>query len=683
MAYDRRHYGSDNFTGRDFTIHMFEEDIQKMGKWVLKHPHNETGGDLFGLWTTGAGPGLEPVIHVVLGPGDGCRRTSVSFFQSIPYLKKVGYLLTQKYMLGHIGEWHSHHQLGLFQPSGGDSSTVTNNYPRGAYGFILIIVNIVHGGVKISPYLYSEGSSRYKVGRVEPIAGESPFRAKPLDVREAIRSGAERDSHIVPHSVSSYDSLVGYRRSPSPVRRFASSKDDRITLKLEQDTTRPTVRVGPSSSPVTASRGPEASRRPFGEQFSTVCNVPRRPQHVPHSTTVAAGTSRGSKDLYSDGVATSIRNNVTQPSDADLHEDSDESMPSAPDEDESSREGVKNPVGAQEQAGASLWYPDNSTEGRAPSPTAAKEDHESAAGRAEEGGVAPSSLSWRKEEETAAEEPGRGDNTALAAPGAPSASMKSPPQVSWMEARVPLHRAPLTRPSLGDRNLEGASIASRDPDSAKEKKKTSPTLPVHGSSTRAHGSGTAVRHTLPAISHYKVAGTGSSQARWESDKATSTRRSTTLPTSMRSADVESRVTEGQWYDTDKGKIAAKDMEERLKSKFGDEVKLERGKRRKDLTIEFKCHQEKWAIKFPSIFPDSKATLKGPRYDERVEMGPTTTKSFITQILAIVERHCSKCSRNQRKVSSRQSRSAKRECLPRQSTIEGRPAWRSWEKLSAA
>ena len=294
-------------------------------------------------------------------------------------------------------------------------------------------------------------------------------------------------------------------------------------------------------------------------------------------------------------------------------------------------------------------------------------------GSSQTGEVAPSTMNWGETGKTAAEEYGRGNATALPTPGAPPASLKSPPQGTRFEARVPLCRGPLTRLSLGDRNLEGAS---RDPDSAKEKKKTSPTLPVHGSSTRAHGSGAAVRHTLPAISHYRVAGTGSSQARWESDKAPSTRRSTTLFTSMRAADVESRVTVGQWYDTDKGGIAAKDMEERLKSKFG-KVKLEVGKLTKDLTITFKCHQEKWAIKFPSIFPDSKAKLKGPRYEERVEMGPTTTKSFITQIVAIVRQHCSKCSRNQRNVPSRQSRSAKRECLSLQVTIDDRPPWCLW------
>ena len=194
-------------------------------------------------------------------------------------------------------------------------------------------------------------------------------------------------------------------------------------------------------------------------------------------------------------------------------------------------------------------------------------------------------------------------------------------------------------------------------------------------SISVHVSRVGMRQTLPSIS-YNVAGTGS-QNRWEGDKATSTRRSTTFPTSMRSADVESRVTEGQWYDTDKGGIAVKDMKERLGSTF-DEVKLVRSKVTKDLSIRFKCHQEKWAIKFPSVFPDSKPTLKGPRYEERVEMGPTTTKSFITQIVAIVRQHCSKCSRNQRKeMPSRQSRSAKRECMSLQFTIDDRPPWCLW------
>ena len=141
---------------RDFKVFMFQEDYQMMETLVLEYPHLETGGDLFGLWTSNG----DAVLHVVLGPGRNCERTGASFYQDIPYLKRNGELLTQDYMLCHIGEWHSHHQLRLFEPSGGDSSTVIRNYPSGVLGFLLIIANILSPReVKLSPYLYTEKST--------------------------------------------------------------------------------------------------------------------------------------------------------------------------------------------------------------------------------------------------------------------------------------------------------------------------------------------------------------------------------------------------------------------------------------------------------------------------------------------------------------------------------------------
>lgn len=160
---------------QDFKVFMFEEDYQMMQNLVLRYPHLETGGDLFGLWTTEG----NAVLHVVLGPGQNCKRTGSSFYQDIPYLKENGELLTQDYMLGHIGEWHSHHQLHLFQPSGGDSSTVIRNYPRGFCGFLLIIANILSSHeVRLSPYLYTKSSSHSfdKAGRIVRLTGPNAFK---------------------------------------------------------------------------------------------------------------------------------------------------------------------------------------------------------------------------------------------------------------------------------------------------------------------------------------------------------------------------------------------------------------------------------------------------------------------------------------------------------------------------
>ena len=153
-------------------VHMFKGDSERMKELVLRHPAKETGGNLFGLWTDNG----EPVLHIVLGPAIGCTRTEVSFYQSIPYLERVGGVLTQQYQLCHIGEWHSHHRLRLSEPSSGDSSTVIRNFPRGTCGFLLIIANIqLFGDVTLSPYLYREGQRSYEKCEINELDGQSPF----------------------------------------------------------------------------------------------------------------------------------------------------------------------------------------------------------------------------------------------------------------------------------------------------------------------------------------------------------------------------------------------------------------------------------------------------------------------------------------------------------------------------
>ena len=184
-----------NFTANDLNVYMFEKDIEMVQKLVLRYPDVETGGDLFGLWTTEG----DAVLHIVLGPGRNCSRTDVSFNQDIPYLQRNGELLTENYMLGHIGEWHSHHQLRLFKPSQGDSSTVIRHFPRGAvYGFLLIIANIVAPDkVKLSPYLYTENStfSYSRKGEVIPLQAQNVFKEL-RDIQNTIKEGRETKTDV-------------------------------------------------------------------------------------------------------------------------------------------------------------------------------------------------------------------------------------------------------------------------------------------------------------------------------------------------------------------------------------------------------------------------------------------------------------------------------------------------------
>ena len=180
---------------REFNVVIYEEDYKELCAWVLRKPHIETGGDLFGLWANK----YSAVIQLVLGPGKRCRRTSTSFYQDVNYLEKVGMHLTQKEGICHIGEWHSHHQLGLARPSGGDENTVWNNMPTyNLTRFVIFIANIDHSGqsynVNVGCFLFEIDSNGKQLpvlpGKFQILNQESPFSGK-LEVKKFKRAGEE------------------------------------------------------------------------------------------------------------------------------------------------------------------------------------------------------------------------------------------------------------------------------------------------------------------------------------------------------------------------------------------------------------------------------------------------------------------------------------------------------------
>jgi hypothetical protein len=61
----------------------------------------------------------------------------------LPYVVFFTGYLTSSQGLCNIGEWHSHHTLGLAEPSDGDQQTVWNHIPSVAGGrFLVFIANI-------------------------------------------------------------------------------------------------------------------------------------------------------------------------------------------------------------------------------------------------------------------------------------------------------------------------------------------------------------------------------------------------------------------------------------------------------------------------------------------------------------------------------------------------------------
>lgn len=153
-------------------INKSELDI--LSRYTLDYPHIETGGQLFGYWTLDG----NPVILFVLGPGPQAGHKNTFFMQDIPYLKECISILRNKYGLEHIGEWHSHHQLGLTKPSGHDANNISTNirklgYPR----FLLCIATCNNQESMINAYMFYSHKNDYEHIPWEVIEIESPFRS--------------------------------------------------------------------------------------------------------------------------------------------------------------------------------------------------------------------------------------------------------------------------------------------------------------------------------------------------------------------------------------------------------------------------------------------------------------------------------------------------------------------------
>lgn len=130
-----------------------KSEIDYISRCILDYKHIETGGQLFGDWTADG----TPRVLYAIGPGRNANHQSTFFNQDVDYLVKVGRLLNEKFGLQHIGEWHSHHQLGLAHPSGHDASTmvtsIRNNHLR---RFLLCIGNCTDTASTLNAFNFTE-----------------------------------------------------------------------------------------------------------------------------------------------------------------------------------------------------------------------------------------------------------------------------------------------------------------------------------------------------------------------------------------------------------------------------------------------------------------------------------------------------------------------------------------------
>lgn len=153
----------------------YQSELDALSRYILDYPQIETGGQLFGFWTAGG----VPVVLFALGPGARANHQVTFFNQEIAYLEHVGERLIARLGLQHIGEWHSHHQLGLSVPSGHDVTTMVRSIRRRNLGrFLLAIGNCRAGRSTINAYPFTQSAgAAYATAAWEVKPGLSPFRA--------------------------------------------------------------------------------------------------------------------------------------------------------------------------------------------------------------------------------------------------------------------------------------------------------------------------------------------------------------------------------------------------------------------------------------------------------------------------------------------------------------------------
>ncbi len=148
-------------------------EMNMLSNYILDYPNNETGGQLFGYWTFDE----KPVILFVLGPGPKAGHYDAFFMQDIDYLRECALLLKKKYGLDHIGEWHSHHQLGLSYPSGHDARNISNNIRKLGYSkFLLCIGTCSATESSINAFMFYSDKTNYDYVPWVIKDIDSPFR---------------------------------------------------------------------------------------------------------------------------------------------------------------------------------------------------------------------------------------------------------------------------------------------------------------------------------------------------------------------------------------------------------------------------------------------------------------------------------------------------------------------------
>ena len=115
---------------------IWESELCRMVAEAVYRGGLETGGEAFGTYTRAG----RMCILYATGPGEDALHTSCHFRQDLDQFHRNQTLLWHDWGLQLLGNYHSHHTLGLEAPSSDDATNTTNLANRGHLKEILQLV---------------------------------------------------------------------------------------------------------------------------------------------------------------------------------------------------------------------------------------------------------------------------------------------------------------------------------------------------------------------------------------------------------------------------------------------------------------------------------------------------------------------------------------------------------------
>jgi len=171
--------------GLIFTI--YNGELNRMRNETFKYSNIETGGQLFGYWHEN-----NPVIVYLTESGPNSSHQGTSFIDDEDSVNGIANYLINNFRLSHLGAWHSHHTLGLRQPSPGDTKTYETAFKDHPTidRLLACIATLERRGPELefalNPYIYFREKSNNRsilrqFGTINVLPNDSPYK---IDLNE-------------------------------------------------------------------------------------------------------------------------------------------------------------------------------------------------------------------------------------------------------------------------------------------------------------------------------------------------------------------------------------------------------------------------------------------------------------------------------------------------------------------